>query len=81
MNGLDSRCNSLAEFTVTMAIMPFLWLLPQLLLLVVSVKEPKAKQTKANLEKITKPQMWYNQQVEQYGMGKFPSQSHIELVV
>ena len=20
--------------------------------------------------------MWYNQQVEQYGMGKFPSQAH-----
>jgi hypothetical protein len=37
----------------------------------------KAKQTKANLEKIVKAsQMWYNQQVELNGMGKFPSQPH-----
>ena len=71
MNGLVSnKGNSLAEFAVTLA----------------TTSAPafsrisegaKAKQTKANLEKIVKAsQMWYNQQVELYGMGKFPSQPH-----
>ena len=37
----------------------------------------KAKQTKANLDKIiSSAQMWYNQQVELNGMGRFPSQPH-----
>ena len=73
---LDNRGNSLAEFAVTMAIMATL----------ATTAAPaysrigegaKAKQTKANLEKITKAStMWYNQQIEEYGMGKFPSQPH-----
>ena len=77
MNGLVSnKGNSLAEFAVTMAIMATL----------ATTSAPafsrigegaKAKQTKANLEKIVKAsQMWYNQQVEVNGMGKFPSQPH-----
>ena len=76
MNGLGNRGNSLAEFAVTMAIMATL----------ATTAAPaysrigegaKAKQTKANLEKITKAStMWYNQQIEEYGMGKFPSQPH-----
>lgn len=77
MNGLVSnKGNSLAEFAVTMAIMATL----------ATTSAPafsrigegaKAKQTKANLEKIIKAsQMWYNQQVETNGMGKFPSQPH-----
>ena len=73
---MNNRGNSLAEFAVTMAIMATL----------ATTSAPafsrigegaKAKQTKANLEKIVKAsQMWYNQQVEVNGMGKFPSQSH-----
>ena len=73
---LNNKGNSLAEFAVTMAIMATL----------ATTSAPafsrigegaKAKQTKANLEKIVKAsQMWYNQQVEVNGMGKFPSQPH-----
>ena len=73
---MSNKGNSLAEFTVTMAIMATL----------ATTSAPafsrigegaKAKQTKANLEKIVKAsQMWYNQQVELNGMGKFPSQPH-----
>ncbi len=73
---LNNKGNSLAEFAVTMAIMATL----------ATTAAPaysrigegaKAKQTKANLEKITKAStMWYNQQIEEYGMGKFPSQPH-----
>ena len=37
----------------------------------------KAKQTKANLDKIiTSALQWYNSQLEVTGMGKFPGQSH-----
>lgn len=71
-----NKGNSLAEFAVTMAIMATL----------ATTSAPafsrigegaKAKQTKANLEKIVKAsQMWYNQQVEINGMGRFPSQLH-----
>ena len=73
---LNNKGNSLAEFAVTMAIMATL----------ATTSAPafsrigegaKAKQTKANLEKIVKAsQMWYNQQIEVNGMGKFPSQPH-----
>jgi len=73
---LSNRGNSLAEFAVTMAIMATL----------ATTSAPafsrigegaKAKKTKANLEKIVKASsMWYNQQVEINGMGKFPSQPH-----
>jgi len=76
MNGLGNKGNSLAEFAVTMAIMATL----------ATTSAPafsrigegaKAKKTKANLEKIVKAsQMWYNQQVEINGMGRFPSQPH-----
>ena len=72
----SKKGNSLAEFAVTMAIMATL----------ATTSAPafsrigegaKAKQTKANLEKIVKASsMWYNQQVEINGMGKFPSQPH-----
>ena len=68
--------NSLAEFAVTMAIMATLATTAAPAFSRIG-EGAKAKQTKANLEKITKAsQMWYNQQVEVYGMGKFPSQSH-----
>jgi len=73
---LNNRGNSLAEFAVTMAIMATL----------ATTSAPafsrigegaKAKQTKANLDKIiSSAQMCYNQQVEINGMGKFPSQPH-----
>ena len=72
----SNKGNSLAEFAVTMAIMATL----------ATTSAPafsrigegaKAKQTKANLDKIiSSAQMWYNQQVELYGMGKFPGQAH-----
>ena len=72
----SNRGNSLAEFTVTLALMATL----------ASTAAPafsrigegaKAKQTKRNLDKIVRSaEMWYNQQVEFYGMGRFPSQSH-----
>ena len=76
MNGLGNRGNSLAEFAVTMAIMATLATTAAPAFSRIS-EGAKAKQTKANLEKITKAsQMWYNQQVEVYGMGKFPSQAH-----
>ena len=68
--------NSLDEFTVTLALMATLD----------STAAPafsrigegaKAKQTKRNLDKIVRSaEMWYNQQVEFYGMGRFPSQAH-----
>ena len=68
--------NSLAEFAVTMAIMATLATTAAPAFSRIG-EGAKAKQTKANLEKITKAsQMWYNQQVEVYGMGKFPSQAH-----
>ena len=76
MNGLGNRGNSLAEFTVTMAIMATLATTAAPAFSRIG-EGAKAKQTKANLEKITKAsQMWYNQQVEVYGMGRFPSQAH-----
>jgi len=76
MNGLDSRGNSLAEFAVTMAIMATLATTAAPAFSRIG-EGAKAKQTKANLEKITKAStMWYNQQVEVNGMGKFPSQAH-----
>tara|TARA_R100001443_G_scaffold41688_1_gene55064 strand:+ start:99 stop:626 length:528 start_codon:yes stop_codon:yes gene_type:complete len=72
----SNKGNSLAEFAVTMAIMATL----------ATTSAPafsrigegaKAKQTKANLDKIiSSAQMWYNQQVELNGMGRFPSQPH-----
>ena len=72
----SNKGNSLAEFTVTMAIMATLATTAAPAFSRIS-EGAKAKQTKANLEKITKAsQMWYNQQVEIYGMGKFPSQAH-----
>ena len=68
--------NSLAEFAVTMAIMATLATTAAPAFSRIG-EGAKAKQTKANLEKIVKAsQMWYNQQVEVYGMGKFPSQAH-----
>ena len=68
--------NSLAEFAVTMAFMGTLATTAAPAFSRIG-EGAKAKQTKANLEKITKAsQMWYNQQVEVYGMGKFPSQAH-----
>ncbi len=68
--------NSLAEFAVTMAIMATLATTAAPAFSRIG-EGAKAKQTKANLEKITKAsQWWYNQQVEIYGMGRFPSQSH-----
>ena len=76
MNGLGNRGNSLAEFAVTMAIMATLATTAAPAFSRIG-EGAKAKQTKANLEKITKAsQMWYNQQVEIYGMGRFPSQAH-----
>tara|TARA_R100000908_G_scaffold64700_1_gene49600 strand:+ start:546 stop:1049 length:504 start_codon:yes stop_codon:yes gene_type:complete len=77
MNGLlNNKGNSLAEFAVTMAIMATLATTSAPAFSRIS-EGAKAKQTKANLEKIVKAsQMWYNQQVELYGMGKFPSQPH-----
>ena len=72
----SNKGNSLAEFAVTLALMATL----------ASTAAPafsrigegaKAKQTKRNLDKIVRSaEMWYNQQVEFYGMGRFPSQSH-----
>tara|TARA_R110000824_G_scaffold176236_1_gene355098 strand:+ start:144 stop:641 length:498 start_codon:yes stop_codon:yes gene_type:complete len=71
-----NKGNSLAEFTVTLALMATL----------ASTAAPafsrigegaKAKQTKRNLDKIVRAsEMWYNQQLELYGMGRFPSQVH-----
>jgi hypothetical protein len=77
MSGLVSnRGNSLAEFAVTMAIMATLATTSAPAFSRIS-EGAKAKQTKANLEKIVKAsQMWYNQQVELNGMGRFPSQPH-----
>ena len=76
MNGLGNRGNSLAEFAVTMAIMATLATTAAPAFSRIG-EGAKAKQTRANLEKITKASsMWYNQQVEEYGMGKFPSQAH-----
>ena len=73
---LNNKGNSLAEFTVTMAIMATLATTAAPAFSRIG-EGAKAKQTKANLEKITKAsQMWYNQQVEIYGMGRFPSQPH-----
>ena len=73
---MSNRGNSLAEFAVTMAIMATLATTSAPAFSRIS-EGAKAKQTKANLEKIVKAsQMWYNQQVELYGMGKFPSQPH-----
>ena len=78
MSGLlrNNKGNSLAEFAVTLALMATL----------ASTAAPafsrigegaKAKQTKRNLDKIVRSaEMWYNQQVEVNGMGRFPSQSH-----
>ena len=66
----------MAEFAVTMAIMATLATTAAPAFSRIG-EGAKAKQTKANLEKITKAStMWYNQQVEEYGMGKFPSQAH-----
>tara|TARA_R110002020_G_scaffold424131_1_gene633304 strand:- start:409 stop:903 length:495 start_codon:yes stop_codon:yes gene_type:complete len=72
----SNKGNSLAEFTVTLALMATL----------ASTAAPafsrigegaKAKQTKRNLDKIVRAsEIWYNQQVELYGMGRFPSQNH-----
>ena len=71
-----NKGNSLAEFTVTLALMATL----------ASTAAPafsrigegaKAKQTKRNLDKIVRAsEMWYNQQLELNGMGRFPSQVH-----
>ena len=73
---IQNRGNSLAEFAVTMAIMATLATTAAPAFSRIG-EGAKAKQTKANLEKITKAStMWYNQQVELYGMGKFPSQAH-----
>ena len=73
---LNNKGNSLAEFAVTMAIMATLTVTSAPAFSRIG-EGAKAKQTKANLEKIVKAsQMWYNQQVEVNGMGKFPSQSH-----
>jgi len=72
----NNRGNSLAEFAVTMAIMATLATTSAPAFSRIS-EGAKAKQTKSNLEKIVKAsQMWYNQQIELYGMGKFPSQAH-----
>ena len=72
----NNRGNSLAEFAVTLALMATL----------ASTAAPafsrigegaKAKQTKRNLDKIVRAsEMWYNQQLELNGMGRFPSQVH-----
>ena len=68
--------NSLAEFAVTMAIMATLATTAAPAFSRIG-EGAKAKQTRANLEKITKASsMWYNQQVEINGMGRFPSQAH-----
>ena len=76
MSGVGNKGNSLAEFAVTMAIMATLTVTSAPAFSRIG-EGAKAKQTKANLEKIVKAsQMWYNQQVEINGMGKFPSQSH-----
>jgi hypothetical protein len=73
---LSNKGNSLAEFAVTMAIMATLATTSAPAFSRIS-EGAKAKQTKANLEKIVKAsQMWYNQQVELNGMGRFPSQPH-----
>ena len=71
-----NKGNSLAEFAVTLALMATL----------ASTAAPafsrigegaKAKQTKRNLDKIVRAsEMWYNQQLELNGMGRFPSQNH-----
>jgi len=72
----NNRGNSLAEFAVTLALMATL----------ASTAAPafsrigegaKAKQTKRNLDKIVRAsEIWYNQQLELNGMGRFPSQVH-----
>ena len=73
---LNNKGNSLAEFAVTMAIMATLTVSSAPAFSRIG-ENAKAKQTKSNLEKIVKAsQMWYNQQVEINGMGKFPSQIH-----
>ena len=73
---LNNKGNSLAEFAVTMAIMATLTVTSAPAFSRIG-EGAKAKQTKSNLEKIVKAsQMWYNQQVEVNGMGKFPSQAH-----
>ena len=73
---MGNKGNSLAEFAVTMAIMATLATTAAPAFSRIG-EGAKAKKTKANLEKIVKASsMWYSQQIEINGMGKFPSQSH-----
>lgn len=73
---LNNRGNSLAEFAVTMAIMATLATTAAPAFSRIG-EGAKAKQTKANLDKIiASARQWYNSQVEVTGMGKFPGQAH-----
>ena len=71
---LNERGNSLAEFAVTLAIMATLAVTAAPKFSSVG-ENAKAKQTKANMQKILKSaEWWYHHQVEVTGMGTFPGQ-------
>ena len=74
----NNKGNSLAEFTVTLALMATLATTASPAFSRIG-EGAKAKQTKRNLDKIVRAsEIWYNQQVELYGMGRFPSQDQRE---
>ena len=71
---LNNRGNTLAEFAVTLAIMATLTVTAMPKFSAVG-ENAKAKQTKANMQKILKSaEWWYHHQVEVTGMGTFPGQ-------
>ena len=71
---LNNKGNSLAEFAVTLAIMATLTVTAMPKFSAVG-ENAKAKQTKANMQKILKSaEWWYHHQVEVTGMGTFPGQ-------
>ena len=73
---MNNRGNSLAEFAVTLALMATLATTAAPAFSRIG-EGAKAKQTKANLDKIiTSALQWYNSQLEVTGMGKFPGQAH-----
>lgn len=70
----NNRGNTLAEFAVTLAIMATLTVTAMPKFSAVG-ENAKAKQTKANMQKILKSaEWWYHHQVEVTGMGTFPGQ-------
>tara|TARA_R100001463_G_scaffold24969_2_gene59391 strand:+ start:353 stop:856 length:504 start_codon:yes stop_codon:yes gene_type:complete len=70
----NDKGNTLAEFAVTLAIMATLAMTAAPKFSSVG-ENAKAKQTKANMQKILKSaEWWYHHQVEISGMGTFPGQ-------